>query len=317
MAPRIVERHDCDITMSFNRVVRQDLFRSGGGPHRAFLQKMMAQSGFWQRWWYRLSLYHRCVLAVEMRQLSAEGCRKIITVCQQGKAEMMEYYQVPEQRVVVIHNGVDHTRFHPARRQVEGRRIRAELGIPSNAQVVLFVGTGFKRKGLDRLLALWRRPEFAGIYLVVVGGDAKLNDYAKRGTDRTVLFVGPQPAVEAYYAAADLFVLPSTQEAFGNAVLEALASGLPVVTVPEVGATEKIEGELREGMLLNRDDPEEMKHKILRLLDPDKWPLLSASARRVAEKYCWDQYFSELEQQLYDVAAHNIPEGSLAGNSLA
>ncbi len=310
MAPRTAERHGCDVVLSFNRILRQDIFRSGGGPHRAFLEKMTLQGGPWRRWWYRTSLYHRSILAVEKRQLSARGCQKVITVSQQGKREMIECYQVPEDRVVVVHNGVDHTRFRPGLRHTEGRKIRQELGIPCDSQVVLFVGTGFKRKGLDRLLPLWRLPEFKDLYLLVVGNDAKLRYYRQCFKQPTVLFLGAKENVESYYAAADLFVLPSTQEAFGNAVLEALAAGLPVVTVPEVGATDKIEGVLKEGMLVRRDDPVEMKQKILCMLDKERWRVFSEAARRVSEKYSWDTYFGELEQQLRAVATHQAKEGS-------
>ena len=302
MAPKIVERYSCDVVMSFSRITRQDIFRSGGGPHRAFREKMMRQSSLWRRLWYRFSLYHQSVLTLEQRQLGPQGCRRIIAVSEQGRREMIDYCGVPEDKVLVIHNGVDHQRFHPALRHMQGVKIREKLGISPQSQVVLFVGTGFRRKGLDRLLPLWKAPELQGIYLLVVGDDAKLSFYRRSFAEPTILFLGAQKNIEDYYAAANLFVLPSTQEAFGNVVLEALASGLPVVTVPEVGATEKIAGELREGMLLNRDDPEEIKQKILRLLDQKRWPVLSAAARATAEKYSWENYFAELEKQLLEVA---------------
>jgi UDP-glucose:(heptosyl)LPS alpha-1,3-glucosyltransferase len=309
MAPRTAERHGCDVVLSFNRILRQDIFRSGGGPHRAFLRKMMLESGPWRRLWYRLSLYHRSMLAVEKRQLSARGCRKVITVSAQGKREMIEYYQIPEDKVVIVHNGVDHTRFHPELRHTEGKKVRQQLGIPEDSRVVLFVGTGFKRKGLERLLPLWRLPEFKDVYLLVVGNDTRLRYYRRCFDQPTVLFLGARENVESYYAAADLFVLPSTQEAFGNAVLEALAAGLPVVTVPEVGATDKIDGVLKEGMLVDRNNPAEIKQKILRMLNKDGWHLLSAAARRVSEQYSWDNYFRQLEQQLRTVAACRAKEG--------
>jgi UDP-glucose:(heptosyl)LPS alpha-1,3-glucosyltransferase len=301
-APRTIARYRCDIVMSFNRMIKQDLFRSGGGPHVAFLRKMAGDGSWWVPWWHRISPYHRCLLAVEKRQLSAKGSRRIITVSEQGKREIMHYYRVPEERIAVIHNGVDHARFNPRRRHQEGREIRRQLGIPSESPVVLFVGTGFRRKGLDRLLPLWSLPEFRGIYLVVAGNDANLASYRKRWSCDRILFVGPQREIQDYYAAADLFVLPSTQEAFGNAVLEALASGLPVVTVPEVGAAEQIDGELQEGLLTHRDDPEEVKEKVLRMLDRERWPALSEAARVVSERYSWEKYFAELEKELYRVA---------------
>ena len=70
-------------------------------------------------------------------------------------------------------------------------------------------------------------------------------------------------------------LLPSIQEAFGNVVLEALASGLPVITVNGVGPTDKMEGELRQGILADPDDPAELKSKILRFLHPARWSSLS------------------------------------------
>ena len=73
-APKVMARFQCDVVMSFTRMVKQDIFRSGGGPHRAFIDKMMRSSGILRRLWYRLSPYHRCVLAIERRQLSSEGC---------------------------------------------------------------------------------------------------------------------------------------------------------------------------------------------------------------------------------------------------
>lgn len=305
MAPRVIARYACDVVVSFDRITKQDLFRSGGGPHKAFLRKMTRDGGSWRGLWYRVSLYHRSVLAVERRQLSLGGCKKVISVSEQGKKEMMVDYGLPGDKVVVIHNGVDHERFNPRRRLVEGMKVREKLGIPLDASVVLFVGTGFRRKGLNRLLSLWDSPDLSGIYFIIVGGDARLWYYRKRWKRAEILFVGPQSSVEDYYAAADLFVLPSTQEAFGNVVLEALASGLPVVTVPEVGAAERLAGELREGMLVNRDDPEEIKRKILQLLNKERWPALSSAARLVAEKYSWENYFVELEKQLYEVSGRD------------
>ncbi len=307
LAPKVISRHHCDVVMSFDRMTKQDIFRNGGGPHRIFLDKMTKSSSLLRRWWYYFSPYHRCVLAIEKRQVSSDGCCKIITVYQQGKREIMEAYGIPDEKVVVIYNGVDHERFHPRRRLEEGRRIRDELGIPAARPVVIFVGTGFRRKGLDRLLNLWDSPEFQELYLLVVGNDARISHYRNQWNRREVLFIGPQRLVENYYAASDLLVLPSIQEAFGNVVLEALASGLPVITTPGMGATEEIEGNLKEGILINPNDPEELRMKILRLLDPARWHGLSQEARQLAEKYTWQKYLNDLENEFYQLASQNYP----------
>lgn len=311
LAPKIIARHSCDVVMSFDRMVRQDVFRSGGGPHRLFVEKMITHSNMWRRLWYRFSPYHRANLSIEARQMSAGGTRKIIAVCTQVKHEFMDAYGVPEESIVVIHNGIDLERFHPRNRQERGKRMRETLGIPSDRPLVLFVGTGFRRKGLDRLLRLWDLPELKDVYLVIVGNDARLPYYRRRWRRSEILFVGAQQAVEDYFGAADLFVLPSVQEAFGNVALEALACGVPVITVQGVGAVDKLDGPLREGILLDPDDLDELKRKIVQLLDPHSWPLLSREARRVAEKYSWDDYLEEIEKCLCEFgstqALVNVP----------
>lgn len=301
LAPGFIARHCCDVVMSFDKMARQDVFRSGGGPHRLFVEKMIKHSNPWRRLWYNVSPYHRANISIEARQLSLMGTRKIIAVCTQVKHELMETYRVPEDKIVVIHNGVDLERFHPRNREERGKRIRDALGIPSDRPVVLFVGTGFRRKGLDRLLRLWDLPELNGVYLLIVGNDARLPYYRRRWNRREIVFVGAQQAVEDYFGAADLFVLPSVQEAFGNVVLEALASGIPVITVRGVGAIDKLDGPLREGILGNPDDPEEFKSKIARLLEPGRWPFLSREARRVAESYSWEDYLNRVESCLKEL----------------
>lgn len=301
LAPKMIARFDCDVSMSFDRLVKQDLFRSGGGAHKTFITKMQAHSGGLKSLWYQLSPYHRLVLQVEKRQLSHLGSWKIIAVCEQTRREMIEAYGMAESRIEVIHNGVDHQRFHPGRRPECAKRIRAEFGIPGDGRIVLFVGTGFRRKGLDRLLRLWRHDAPPHCHLLVVGNDAQLASYQKAWRiNQQVIFAGPRSNVEEFYAGADLLVLPSLQEAFGNVVLEALASGLPVLTVAGVGAMDKAGAALREGILKNPDDIAEIRAKILRLSNPLRWPSLSRQARAVAEKYSWENYLDRVESLLFD-----------------
>lgn len=297
VAPKIIAKQHCDVVMSFDRIFAQDIFRSGGGPRKLLLDKLKKHGGILRKLWYSISLYHHLVVRIENRQMKGVG--KIIAVCDQTKQEFIEVHKIPEERIVVIHNGVDACRFNPERRLHEGKKIRAELKIPSEAPVVLFVGTGFRRKGLDRLLDLWDRRELPDVYLLVVGHDAKLSSYRRRWRRRKeVIFVGPQDRVEDYYASGDLLVLPSVQEAFANVVLEALASGLPVITVAGVGAMDDVGGVLNDGILTNPDDPAELKTKILQMLDRSHWPLLAGEARKTAEKHTWDAYLGRLEQTL-------------------
>jgi UDP-glucose:(heptosyl)LPS alpha-1,3-glucosyltransferase len=300
-APRIIAQHDCDVVMSFDRIVKQDIIRSGGGPRKKLLEKLKSHSGFLKRFWYTVSLYHQLVVWIERLQVRGNKSGRIIAVCEQSKGEFTDVYGISDDQVVVVHNGVDCQRFHPRRREHEGRELRQRWNIPSDASVVLFVGTGFRRKGLDRMLELWAQNQLPGVYLLIVGNDAHLASYRKRWKDRReVIFAGPQDDVENYYASADLFVLPALQEAFGNVVLEALASGMPVVTVPGVGAMDRINGRLSQGILSDPYDPKELKAKILQMLNRSQWPSLAREAREAAETFTWENYLDQVERMLFE-----------------
>lgn len=298
LTPKLIARSGCDVSLGFDGMMYQDLFRSGGGAHKVYLRRMIEHSSCLRVLYYRTSPYHYLVPRLEKRVLGVKGSRRVIAVCQQVKTELMEAYGVEEEKIVVIPNGVDQQRFHPDRRRIAGKQVRKQLGIPASARVALFVGTGFKRKGLERLLRLWESKGVRDAYLLIVGNDTQLSQYRRRWQRDAVLFVGVQSSVEDYYAAADLLVLPSLQEAFGNVVLEGLAAGLPVITVAGVGAADELQGELAEGILRDPDDPEELKEKINRFLFAADWPELSHAARTVAEGYTWDRFFVRLEEQL-------------------
>lgn len=210
IAPKVIAKHNCDVVMSFDRILMQDTFRSGGGPRKILLEKMKKHGGFVRKLWYSIGLYNYLVVGIENLQVRGNKSGKIIAVGEQTKREFMETYDIPEEQIVVIHNGVDTVRFNPQRRLNEGKKLRENLRIPSDAPVVLFIGTGFRRKGLQRLLGLWELHELPGVYLLVVGNDARLSTYRTRWSrEKEVIFAGPQENVEDYYACADVLVLPA------------------------------------------------------------------------------------------------------------
>ncbi len=305
LAPKVIFPHKCDVVVSFGRMVQQDILRSGGGSHRAFLQKMEQGEGPVRRLWHRVSIYHRSVLAIEQRQYRPRSYKKILAVSREVKREIMTNYQVPEEKIAVIFNGVDHERFHPRNRDRGRERVRRQWGIPLEAPLVLFVGSGFRRKGLDRLLTTWESPRLKGVYLLVVGEDQQRRLYgsrAERQVKDRIIFAGRQDDIENYYGAADLLALPAFQEAFGNVVLEALASGLPVLVSRTVGAAEVLTGELEQGILACPDDRMEMENRLIGLLDHDRRSSISEQARRLGERYSWKNHFQELESYLLEVA---------------
>jgi UDP-glucose:(heptosyl)LPS alpha-1,3-glucosyltransferase len=300
-APKIIEQASCDVVISFGRMIEQDVLRCGGGTHRGFLRSLGAEGGVARRFWQNVSIYHRTLLALERRQYAGHRLQSIIAVSAEVKRDIMDNYPVDGEKIAVLYNGVDLNRFHPAKRSEFGAAVRARWDIPADAPLVLFVGSGFRRKGLDRLLAMWTLPEFAKIYLLVVGSDARIGSYQARGAaiaPERIIFAGRQDDIENYYAAADLVALPALQEAFGNVVLEALASGVPVLVSSAVGAAEVLAGSVAGSVVDRPNDAVELSSKLLALLRRAGDPALGQAARKIAEDYSWQRHFERLDELL-------------------
>ncbi len=303
-APAIIRRYHCDVVVSFGRMLKADIVRSGGGSHRGFLERLGGQGGLGRRLWQRLSPYHQSVLAIERCQFQPERYKRIIAVSAEVRRDLMWRYAVPPERIEVLYNGVDQRRFHPSRREKFRSTIRERWQIPEKSPLVLFVGSGFRRKGLDLLLSVWSAPGLSNACLLVVGDDARLSAYKARARSvagERIVFAGRQDDVENYYAAADVVALPSLQEAFGNVVLESLAAGLPVLVSREAGAAELLTGALVEGIVDRIDDREELVGKLVKLLDRCADPSLAAEARALGEEFSWERHFHELEALLLEV----------------
>ncbi len=307
-ASRFIRRHSCDIVMGFGRLLEQDIIRCGGGSHRGFLDRFGRDGGGSRRLWQKVSVYHQSVLAIEKRQFQRGRFKKILAVSEEVKRDLMEHYALSDDRIEVIYNGVDTLRFHPSRRREARSVIRERWKIPMEAPLVLFVGSGFRRKGLDRMLRAWNTPDCAPFYLLVVGDDARIGYYkawAESVAPRRIVFTGPQKDIENYYGAADVVALPSLQEAFGNVVLEGLASGLPILLSRAVGAAELLKGSLAEGILDRAEDEREFGGKIIRLLDQGRDPAFVVEARRVSEGFSWQHHFRKLEAMLVELNGSN------------
>jgi UDP-glucose:(heptosyl)LPS alpha-1,3-glucosyltransferase len=304
-APELVREQRCDVVVGFGRMIQQDILRCGGGTHRGFLNQLGREAGSWLRLWQAISIYHQSLLRLEKRQFRNPDLRKIIAVSEEVKRDIVANYCVPDGKIAVLYNGVDLQRFQSGRRSAVGNAVRKRWNIPLDSPVVLFVGSGFRRKGLDCLLSVWRSPKLNRVYLLVVGGDARTSRYqsqAKRIGGERIIFAGRRDEVENYYAAADVVTLPSIQEAFGNVVLEALASGLPVVVSRGVGAAELLTGSLAAGVVNHPENSQELEAGLVEALERARDPRESEKARNIAQKYSWQNHFQCLEALLLEIA---------------
>jgi UDP-glucose:(heptosyl)LPS alpha-1,3-glucosyltransferase len=271
-----VRRRLWDVVQSHERTLGQDVYRAGEGCHRAYLQALPARGR---------AVYHQVLLALERRVFA--GTPEIVAISRHGAAEIARLYGVPEARLTVIYNGVDLVRFHPHHRDRLRAAARAEVGVAADAWVVLFAGSGFERKGLATAVEALAALEDRRSRLLVLGrGDTRAyRALAERmEVARRIAWLGPRPDVERWYAAADALVLPTLYEPFGNVHLEALASGLPVVTTTVAGGAEAVSDGC--GAVIPPRHPAAVAGALTRLRAADRSGL-AAAARAAAEPFTY------------------------------
>lgn len=231
----ILKKHNFDIIQSHERMSGIDIFRAGDGVHASWLEKLSNESGFTKKFWLSQDSYHQEILRLE--KLMAQDSRiTFVANSAMTKNDLENYLNLSPNRIVTIKNGFDNSKIEPPSIE-EKHDAKFNLGIDPDLPFVLFVGSGFQRKGAHLLVKV--AEIYPNIQVGIVGKDKYLDqliNYVHRKKLQTRVFVyGPQKEIGRFYKAADIFCLPSLYDSFSNAVLEALAYGLPCVLTPNVG----------------------------------------------------------------------------------
>lgn len=240
---RVLREERFDLIQSHERIPGCDIFRAGDGVHAAWLEQRARAQSLLARASDRSNSWHRYILAAERRLFADPRLKAVICISELVRKDILRFYPVAAEKLHVIYNGIDLERFHPTQAQIHRAPVRAKHGIPTEAPLFIFVGSGFERKGLATLLeAFANTPTDA--HLLIIGYDKHAHRYiaqAERlGLGRRTIFTGGIQDVRPYYAAADAFVMPTRYEPLSNAVLEALACGLPALVSQQCGAAELI-----------------------------------------------------------------------------
>ena len=224
-----------------------------------------------------------------------ERANKIIAVSHFTKRELLEYYNVPEEKIRVIHNGVDVNKFKPAQ---DKRKVKEELGFNPDDIAILSVGRLYARKGLFTLIESMPAvvERFKNAKFIISGkGQSdemrKLIAHAEKiGVKDSIIFTGyyPDKKLPKLYQAADVFAFSTFYEHHPFAVLEALSTGLPVVTTSVGGIPETIENG-KNGFLVEPFNPKQFADRILYLLEhPAEAAEMGLLARQtILERFDW------------------------------
>ena len=300
-ARRAARAGEYDLVQSHERCLLQDIYRAGEGSHQAYLDAM-------GRGKLQVNPQHRLLLYLERRIFTLRSARHIVAIAARGKSEIEALYGTPPDRISIVYNGVDLDRFHPENRNRWREDTREKLGLPAEAWLIAFVGSGFERKGLGPLLESVSRLRDRRVHVLVAGkGRTEVyREMAERlGLGGAVRWIAPRPDVERIYAATDLVALPARYEPFGNVHLEALASGVPVLTTAAAGGAEVIRDGLT-GAVVAASTAEEITRGLRAVRESDARKL-SLAARAAAEPFTYAAQVQGLEKIYRRLAPQRAP----------
>lgn len=306
-----MKRDNFDVIMGVGNTWEADLLQPHGGVHwKWFWRSLRAYKSPWlwcAKFLGRILSLKQWVEGIVEDAPYRTGVQKIIAISEMVKQDIVDYYDIPEGKVSVIYNGVDIEHFHPRNKEYR-EKIRSRYGLSPRDVLLMFVSHNFRLKGLRYLIQALPsiKKKNKNVKLLVVGRDnnGPYRHLAKKmGCGKDVFFAGGVRDLERYYPSADILVHPTFYDACSLVVLEALASGVPVITTRYNGAGGII-SDGQEGFVL--EDPREVEtltEKILYLSDPIRLQEASIAARTLAEKYPQKKSYKAMLEALQSTVA--------------
>lgn len=230
----IVRTCEHDLVVGFKRMPGLDLYYNGDVCYQH-------EVGLKYNPLLKLTPRYKILSSFEKAVFSKEASTHIMYIAEREKRIFQFCYDTPEQRFHPLPAGIDKISIRDACLSDQRSRTRSALGVPGDSLVLLMVGSDFQRKGVERsmrALAALPLDLRENTRLWVVGkGDAR--PYVKLATElgigAQVVFLGPRDDVPQLLAAADILLHPALSETAGNAILEGLVAGIPVIVSESAG----------------------------------------------------------------------------------
>jgi UDP-glucose:(heptosyl)LPS alpha-1,3-glucosyltransferase len=303
LATQAIGKDNYDVTLGVGNTLRADVLQPHGGVHWAWFWRSLRAYDHPFLWVIKflgrvLSPKQWIQGYIENAPYKKNDFYRIVAISDMVKQDVMHWYGIPEDRIAVVYNGVDTERFHPRNRQHrEEIRRRHAIG---NEFVILFVSNNFRMKGLVYLikaLAEIKKFDSTSCKCLVLGRD-RIAPYVrlaeKLGISQEVIFAGSTDEPEKYYGAADLLVHPTFYDACSLTVLEALASGLPVITTVLNGAAGTITDGQGGFVIQSPRDHQALPEKIAFFFDERRRQESRVLARRCMERFPMELNYREM-----------------------
>lgn len=222
-------------------------------------------------------------------KFSSKNANAHIAISDYTKMMIKERYKTSPE--IAINHGIDTKKFKFGRDK--GKVIRDKLGITANEILMLFVGMLYKHKNvltlIDAMPSILKNNKNAK--LLIIGRGDQYTEITNRidelGIKTSVIIKKYVEDINAYYSAADLFVLPSTNEGFGFVLLEAMACGLPIVA-SNCSSCPEVVGDA--GLLFNPKSSEDLADKIVELMDnKELYEKLKEKGLERVKQFTWER----------------------------
>ena len=217
--------------ISLDRITCPDIYRAGDGVHKAFL-KIEKKS--------KLNPLHPIYLYIEKRCF--EKAEKIIAISNMVKNDIVNNYDIDDEKISIVYNGIDNKKIDNKK---SFNKLAKEFSLKECQKILLYVGSGFKRKGVRDFLIIVSKLKNKDIKAFVIGKEKDIKYYKQlsqdMGIDNKVVFTGARDDVDDFYTISDIFIFPTRYEPFGNVILESMHFGNAVFTTKQCGGGELLD----------------------------------------------------------------------------
>ncbi len=242
---------------SLDRITCPDIYRAGDGVHKVFLSIEKKS---------KINFLHKVYLNFEKKAFT--NAKKIIAISNMVKEDIINSYDINPSKIEVIYNGIN---IQKPNYNTAYTKLSSEFKISKKDKIILYVGSGFKRKGVKEFLQIISKLKFDNFKAFIIGKEKKINYYkqlaSKLDIEHKVFFTGPRTDVNDFYTISDIFLFPTKYEPFGSVILEAMNFGNAVFTTEYCGGGEILE---KKYIMSNSKDFSVIEKIDALLLDEDR-----------------------------------------------